>query len=237
MDKYNDVEFHSVPNDEECMVTAVKIGEIIDEPASTIRKWAEYHEDNLYIKKINGRFAYTQKSIKQFEFIKDLKKNKGMTHEQIKQYMSKHGIDSENFSTGIINPNDPFGYEVLSSAITQQMEEKLKDFMSKFIEYNTEFNKTMIESIRVDVEQTVQEQVKESMITIQNELDENKKLLLQQSEDNRILNNKLESIEKEIAVTKELNNKMDHLREVMQERKEEQKENNNKSFWSNIFKK
>lgn len=235
MDKYNDVEFYSVPNDDECMITAVKIGEIIDEPASTIRKWAEYHEDNLYIKKINGRFAYTQKSVKQFEFIKDLKKNKGMTHEQIKQYMKEHGLQYEKFSSGLINPNDPFGYEVLSSMMAQQMEEKLKTFMTVYMEYNKVSNKDMMESIRVDVEQTVQEQLKESMNSIQNELDENKKILLKQSEENKILTDKLNSIEKELSVTKQMNEKIDYLREAMKERKEENEEIKNKSFWSKLF--
>lgn len=233
MDKFNDVEYRPIPNDDECMVTAVKIGEILNEPASRIRKWAEYHEDNLYIKKINGRFVYTQKSIKQFEFIKDLKQNKGMTHEQIKQYMSKHGIETENFSTGVINPNDPFGYEVLSSALAQKTETKLNEFMNMFIQYQEANNIKLTESIKLDVEQTVQEQLKESMKDVNKQLEK-------QKEQNEILLKYVDSIQKEVSVTKEMNEKMDFLKNAMEERKKENELEVNEekqSFWSRLFKK
>lgn len=205
MEKYSDVEFHEIPKDEECIVTAVKIGEIIGEPASTIRKWAEYHEDNLYIKKINGRFVYTQKSIKQFEFIQDLKKNKNMTHEQIRQYMEKYKFSEENEISSLINPKDPFGYEILSSALAQQTEDKLKLFMNQFMTYIEEVNERNANRIKEDIEQTVQEQIKESM----------------------------KEIKKEISVTKEMNDKLDKLRLAMEERKEKNREN--KGFWSKLF--
>lgn len=231
IDKYNDVEFKEIPTNEECMVTAVKIGEIIGEPASRIRKWAEYHEDNLYIKKTNGRFAYTQKSIEQFKFIKELKQEKNMTHEQIRQHMNKHGIHYSRYDGGLIDPKDPFGYEALASAISQKTQNELKDFLSNFITYQEDNNKKLAESIKTEVEQTVQEQLEDSMNGIKQELE------LQRQENSK-LSNQLTLIQQEIAVTQDLNSKMDNLKQLMEERKKESEEQSkNQGFFSKLFSK
>ena len=200
IDKYNDVEYIEIPTNEECMVTAVKIGEILEEPPSRIRKWAEYHEDNLYVKKVNGRFAYTQKSIDQFKFIKDLKLNKNMTHEQIKQHMHKHGMQYSKYDGGLIDPKDPFGYEALSSAISQKTENQLKEFLVKFVEYQDHNNKELIKSITSEVEQTVQDQIEESMSEIEKELE-------LQKESNKQLSQQLSDVQQELSLTKETNQK------------------------------
>lgn len=230
---YNDVDYKSVPTDEECILTAVKIGELIKEPPSTVRKWAEYHENNLYIKKVNGRFVYTQKCVEQFEFIKKLIREKGMTHEQVRQYMSKHGTECGDYSNGIINPQDPFGYEVLSSAIAQKTENELGKFLKAFMQYQEENNNKQLERIDNALEQ--------SEIAIQ------EKLSLSEERINKSINEHIESLEKqnkaqyedllkEIAVTKDMNSKLDNLRDIMNQRKEENQKEEKKGFWSRLFK-
>jgi hypothetical protein len=229
IDKYNDVEFKEIPKDEECMVTAVKIGEIINEPASRVRKWAEYHEDNLYIKKVNGRFAYTQKSIDQFKFIKELKQEKNMTHEQIRQHMNKHGMQYSQYDGGLIDPKDPFGYEALSSAISQKTEKQLKEFLVNFVQYQEKNNKELVKAVTIEVEQTVQEQLEDSMSGIQKELES-------QREENKKLSEQLNSIQKEIAVTQDLNLKMDNLKILMEQRKKESEEQpQHQGFFEKLF--
>ena len=69
---FYDVPYHIIPNDEECVINASQIGKRIGEAPSTIRTWANQYEEYLYIKKVNGRFVYTEKSVIQFEFIKKL---------------------------------------------------------------------------------------------------------------------------------------------------------------------
>lgn len=215
MDRYTDVNYKEIPKDEECYVTAVKIGEILELPASTIRKWAEYHEDNLYIKKNNGRFSYTEKSIGQFKTIKELKFNKNMTHEQIKQYMSKRGKGFGEYDGGLVDPQDPFGYDVLATKISMKNEEMLKNFLSTFIQYNQEENIKMLETIRTEVSLTTQEQVKESMSTIESQLKE-------QREENKKLLDELEEMKKELAITKDDNNKLKNTIEDKLEQQSQQ---------------
>ncbi|WP_252251373.1 MerR family transcriptional regulator [Clostridium sp. VAP52] len=202
MNKYTDVNYKEIPKDEECYVTAVKIAEDLELPASKIRKWAEYHEDNLYIKKTKGRFSYTEKSIEQFRLIKELKFNKGMTHEQIKQYMSKRGRNLGEYDGGLINPQDPFGYDVLATKISMKNEQMLKDFFNTFMQYQQQENSKFIDCIRDEVSLTTQEQVKESMSMIESQLQ-------LQKEDNVKLNKQIEEMKKELALTKESNEKLE----------------------------
>ncbi|HBJ1650355.1 TPA: MerR family transcriptional regulator [Clostridium botulinum] len=212
MNKYTDVNYKEIPKDEECYVTAVKIAEDLELPASKIRKWAEYHEDNLYIKKTKGRFSYTEKSIEQFRLIKELKFNKGMTHEQIKQYMSKRGRNLGEYDGGLINPQDPFGYDVLATKISMKNEQTLKDFLNTFITYNQEENSRMIEAIRNEVSLTTQETVENSMSSIEIKLQE-------QQQSNIKLTEQLEEMKKELALTKEDNKQ---LKNTIQNKLEEQ---------------
>ncbi|WP_252224987.1 MULTISPECIES: MerR family transcriptional regulator [unclassified Clostridium] len=202
MDKYTDVNYKEIPKDEECYVTAVKIGEILDLPASTIRKWAEYHEDNLYIKKTKGRFSYTEKSIGQFKDIKEMKFGRNMTHEQIKIHMGKRGKNLGNYDGGLINPEDPFGYDVLATKISRKNEQMLKDFLNTFMQYQQQENSKFIDCIRDEVSLTTQEQVKESMSIIESQLQ-------LQKEDNVKLNKQIEEMKKELALTKESNEKLE----------------------------
>ena len=214
MNNFNDVSYKEIPTDEECMINAVKIAELIGEPASKVRKWAEYHEDNLYIKKVNGKFVYTQKSVEQFKLIQKLQQEKHMTHEQIKQYMKKHGLEYGKYSTGLINPNDPFGYDVLSTVLAQKTEIKLQEFMHTFMQHLEQQNIKFANDILFNVEETVQERIAESM---------------------KDVNSELQDIKKEIAVTKDMNEKLDFLKASMEQRKETNKESNKKTFWQRIF--
>lgn len=208
MDKFNDVEYRELPEDEECMVTAVKIGELLKEPVSTIRKWAEYHENNLYIKKIEGKFRYTLRSVDEFKFIQDCIRNKKMTHAQVKDHMKKHGTNYSQFDGGLLDPKDPMGFTALSASLALENKKQLLAFMNSFVEYQNENNQALIESIKKEVSTTVQETIEES----------------------------LKEFKDELSVTKDLNEKLDRLRESMEHRKDESNKNKKIGFFSWIFK-
>lgn len=154
---FTDVNFHNVPEDNECIINAVQLGKRIDEPPSTIRTWAESYEDYLYIKKINGRFVYTEASVDQFRFIKEMHRNKGMSHKQIADIISKHGFQYGDFNSGLVDPKDPLGYQALASAIAVENQKQLAEFLSRFVQYQEENNKLVIEKIKNEVALTVDE--------------------------------------------------------------------------------
>lgn len=231
MDNYNDVGYTNIPDDDECLITAVHISKIIEEPPHTIRSWADEFEDYLYIKKINGRFSYTNKSIEQFEFIKKLRREKNFSIKQIKDQLRIKGFHYEDNENGLINTDDINLMESIKVDIGIEVKNQLKDFLNMFIEAQQFENTKMINSIKTEVEQTVQEQIQESMSGIEKELQE-------QKESNEKLSQQLTDIQQELAVTHDLNDKMDNLKLLMEQRKkenEEKQEQESKGFLSKLF--
>jgi hypothetical protein len=158
----------------------------------------------------------------------DLKLNKNMTHEQIYQHMKKHGMQYSQYDGGLIDPKDPFGYEALSSAISQKTEKQLKEFLVNFVQYQEKNNKELVKAVTIEVEQTVQEKIEDSMSGIQKELE-------LQREENKKLSEQLNSIQQEITVTQELNEKMDSIKQSMEQRKKESEEQQPKGLFSGWF--
>lgn len=215
---FDDVSYVGVPDDNECIVNAVQIGKQLDLPPHIIRSWADEFEEFLYIKKINGRMTYTQKSVEQFEWIKAMR-DKGYGIKHIRDQLKLKGFTYENNDLGIINPNDINLMESIKTDIGIEVKNQLKDFLSDFIRYQKDNNEKLITQVKTEVEQTVQEQLDNSMAEI------NEKLQLQ-VEENKKLSEQLSSIQKELSVTQELNSKMDSLKQSMEQRKKEAEEQN-----------
>jgi glutamyl-tRNA reductase len=104
------------------------------------------------------------------------------------------------YDGGLIDPKDPFGYEALSSAISQKTENQLKEFLVNFVKYQDKNNENIIKSITTEVEQTIQEQIEESMSDIEKELQS-------QKEANKLLSQQLSDVQQELSLTKETNQK------------------------------
>lgn len=201
MDNYNDVGYMNIPDDSECLVTAVHISKIIEEPPHTIRSWADEFEDFLYIKKINGRFSYTNKSIEQFEFIKKLRREKNFSIKQIKDQLKIKGFHYEDNENGLINTDDINLMESIKVDIGIEVKNQLKDFLNIFMEAQQLENANLLNSIKTDVEQTVQELLEESMSGIDKEIQ-------LQKESNKILSQKLNDIQQELSITQDANKQL-----------------------------
>lgn len=256
---YNDVSFKAVPTDDECVVNAVQIGKMIDEPPHTIRSWANEFEDYLYIKKMNGRFLYTQKSVEQFEFIKTLRREKNFSIEQIRQQLKLTGYNYNPKENGLVNSNDVNFIESISADISIKLKNELGNFIAEMFAKQNDLTKEHISKIQTNIEQTVQDQLENSEKKINETLNEkianqtekiqediknnNQELLKEineQKEQNKKLLEYMDSIQKEVAVTKDLNEKMDYMKNAMEERKKENQlavNTEKQSFWSKFFKK
>lgn len=210
---FTDVNFHNVPEDNECIINAVQLGKRIDEPPSTIRTWAESYEDYLYIKKINGRFVYTEASVDQFRFIKEMHRNKGMSHKQIADIISKHGFQYGDFNSGLVDPKDPLGYQALASAIAVENQKQLAEFLSRFVQYQEENNELVIEKIKNEVALTVDEIVDDKFNEFKEEF--------------------IKEQQKEREATFKTMDMVSNLNAKLEERKEEY--NNKKGFLSRLL--
>lgn len=255
--KYTDVPYSSVPNDDECFVTGVQIGKIIDEPASTIREWAKTYRDFLYIKKINGNFKYTEKSIEQFKEIKEWRREKGYPSDVIKDILSKRGQGFGEYDGGLIDPKDPLGFDVLSGKIMKRNEEMLKDFSKALIEHISKRDEMMISQVKEETSITVQEvletyipKISDGMVnTIKDELATTKDEIIKLREENekaRLENQSLRS-ENEELLTREINKlkakvnrqseEIDNKEKELKAKDKELSEEKNKSVWKRIFNK
>ena len=204
----------------------MQVAQIVDEPDSTIRYWSKVFQPLLQIKTSNNVRKYTKTNIENLLFIKKLLKEDGLTVKQAMEYCSKKGFDNE---TGLIDTSNPLVIQTFISAMTTQMDKKIEHMQNQIIEKQQQMinnlNNMLIER---------EENLKENIIVTVDEVISEK-----MNEFNNTLDNKFESIQKEIAITKDMNEKIDSMRESMKQRKEESEKENQekKSFWSRLLNK
>ena len=167
---YTDVNYSKVPEDDECILNAVQIGKMVGESDYTIRLWANKHKDFLSVKKINGKFAYTQKSVSEFKFIQSLLRDKKFTHELVHEQLSKRGFEYEKYDSGLINPQDPLGFEALASQLAIKNGEQLKEFLVKFMEYQENFKTELKEELKSEIAISVDEHLEDRLNEFKNDI-------------------------------------------------------------------
>jgi DNA-binding transcriptional MerR regulator len=227
--KFDDVSYIRVPEDNECIVNAVQIGKQLDLPPHIIRSWGDEFEEFLYIKKINGRMTYTQKSVEQFEWIK-LMRDKGYGIKHIREQLKLVGFTNKDDALGIINPNDVNLMESIKTEIGIELKNQLNMFLNEFITKQELNNVNLVSDIKTELEQTVQEHLESSMKEINNKLES-------QIEDNKKLSHQLKEFKEELAITKETNETLNILRANMEERKKIKEEKNEKKGFLGWFSK
>lgn len=216
--KFTDVSYTELRGD--IYYTAVQVAEILNEPVTTIRGWAkdESFGDLLELKRDNGRRKYTKKDIDNLRFIKELL-NKKYSYEQIRELISKRGFNFGEYNAGLIDQNDPLGFEALAIKITQKQDEKLEIMQNSIIDNMNEFMIAFAEA-------------------------QNQRLNLALDEFNQSLDFKLEKHEKYIeSVIDEMemnqksrdNEMIDKLHRNLEERQKNQNEQK-KRWFSKIFK-
>lgn len=231
MDIFNDVDFTSVPKDEECILNAVAISKLTGIKASTIRLWGNMYEEFLYIKKINGRTVYTKASVNQFIFINDLIKEKKFTHKQVQEHLSKRGFEYAKYDSDLINPEDPLGFEALASQLMIKNQDMMKQFLMEFVKYQEDFKEELKSDIKSEVAVTVDDRMESNLNEFKDgfkeELKEDLKQEFQAYIDQRELDYKNRD-----------NEMIDLLKKHMEDSQRKFEENNvKKSFWSRIFNK
>lgn len=214
-ENYNDVSYSSVPNDDECVLNAVQISKMIGEPAHNIRLWAGMYEEFLCVKKINRRFVYTQKSVNEFKFIQTLVRDKKFKHEQVYEQLSKRGFEYSKYDGGLINLDDPLGFEALASQIMLKNGEQLKEFLMKFVEYQENFKKEMKEDIKTEVAIAIDEHMDTKLDELKSYIDQRELEYKQQDEE------RISMLKAHMEDTKKKNEEL----------------NSKKSIWSRIFNK
>lgn len=199
-----------------------QVANILNQSDSKIRYYTNVFDEILNIEISNKQRRYTEADIDKMRFLIELK-DEGMTIKQIQEYCQQ--VDFENSKEIQIKENNPLSIQSLAKALLEEQSKLMLEMKNELIKCHMD----MMEDLnnRLDIRD---DRLKEDIsITVDNVLSD--KL----DNFNSNINNKFESIEKELSVTKQMNEKIDHLREAMKERKEENEEIKNKSFWSKLF--
>lgn len=126
-----DVEYQEI--EDGIYLTAPQVAQKINDADSRVRHWGDVFGDLIGIERVNGRKRYKESDVSKFAFIKDLLDNKNFTHEQARVYLSKHGFQYAEFKSDLIDPKDPLGFQALASALSVEVDNKLKQFANELI--------------------------------------------------------------------------------------------------------
>lgn len=228
MADYNDVSFTVVPADEECIVNAVQIGKRIKEPPHTVRSWADAFQEFLYIKKINGRWQYTEKSVSQFQIIKSLRRDKDMSIQQIKELISKNGFHNISSTTDVA-AHDTFDIQYITTILTQENQRQMTAFMTTLIQQQNQFQHQLLETLKAEtsimVQDTIETSINEFQDTMCNILNKHENITEEVLSQLKYTNDKLDAQEqRDIDLVA-------HLRELSKDRIEQKHQPEPKKKW------
>ncbi|QDY27219.1 MerR family transcriptional regulator [Clostridium botulinum] len=219
-----DVEFQDVKN--EMYITAPQLAQKMNDTDTRVRYWADTFGDLIGIEKINGRKKYKESDVSKFLFIQDLVDNKKFTHEQIRTYISKHGFKYAEYDSGLINTKDPLGFQALASALSVEVEDKLKKFTQDITEKNTEQLAKFMQCIA------------QTNLETKAEIESSVERIVSEKLDKSVSEFKCYVDEKERQATSRDTEMIDMLKNNMEERKKQQEEleaEKKKSFWGRLF--
>lgn len=252
-EKTIDVEYQNI--EEDIYLTAPQVAQRVKTSDIKIRSWADpdVFGDLIGIKKINGRKRYKESDVYRFAFIKDLLENKKFSHEQARIYIDKHGFEYAKYDSGLVDPKDPLGFQVLASALSVEVHKELDDFkkditndiltqmddrLKKYIILQGEAINNTFSNTILKVDEVISEKLDDNLSNIKNHIDiKEEKSIQAQQENKKILD--------EVALTmtdiKETNNRLSEILEnpeILKELlKEQRKEENKKgSLWTRLKK-
>lgn len=203
-----------------------QVANVLNQPDSKIRYYTNVFDEILNIEVSNKQRRYTEQDIDKLRFLIELKQE-GMTIKQIQEYCQQ--VDFENSKDIQIKETNPLSIKGMAKALLEEQAKLISEMQQEIIKQQ----QAMIDDLNERLLER-EEQLKESIsITVDDVISE------KINEMNKNIDDKLDSIQKEVAVTRELNEKMDIIKNNMEERKKENqlKINTEKqSFLSKLFK-
>jgi vacuolar-type H+-ATPase subunit I/STV1 len=215
MDVYNDVSYIAVPRDEECVLNAVQIGKLIDEPPTTIRDWANNYANHLYIKKINGRFTYTEASVDQFKIIKILVRDKGFSHKQIKEHIERCGFKYSKNDSGLISPENQLPFQAVAESLALENKKQFENFLIQFVQKQQETQNEFFERMKIEnaitIQETIESELQKHIESIQDELKNTQEMIKKETKLHESMLKTHENFEKEQENHRGLIYKLKHI--------------------------
>lgn len=218
-----DVDYQDVGD--EVYLTAPQVAQKIKDTEIRVRHWAdaEVFGDLIGIEKLNGRKRYKESDVWKFAFIKDLLDNKNFKHDQARIYISKHGFKYAEYDSGLVDPKDPLGFQVLASALSVEVHKELDSFkkdlitevinqvddrLKKYIMIQGEAINDVFSNTILKVDEVVSEKLEENSKEISNKIDESTEKSVQMQQENKKL---LEEVALTVNEMKETDKRLKEL--------------------------
>lgn len=216
-----DVEFYDNDDDKEIRgeplyYNTIQVAQILGENDSTIRYWTKYFDDILKITISNKMKRYKKDDIEKLKFIRKLIREDGFTLKQVVEYCTEKGFDIEK---GTIDNNNPLAIQSFISAMTVHMDDEILSMQNKIIKAQEDMFKHMLE-IQKENNELIKEQIALKVDEVV-------------SEKMDYYFNKIDS--RELDKTNEMNEKLDNIKQLMEERKKESENDKKKSWIKKIF--
>ena len=162
-----DVDFEDIAkhiNGEPLFYTATQVAEKVDEEVTTIRFWAKRFNHLL---DIEGK-KYKKTDIAKLLFIKKLRREDGLTIQQVDDYCSTKGFDIKDIENAIIDGSNPIAIQAFTRAVMTEVDKRIDNSLNAFFDRFKElYNQSL--TIQQDINDKLQ---KEITTTIEGMIDE-----------------------------------------------------------------
>lgn len=197
-----------------------QVSHILGEVESKIRYYTKEFDGILNIEISNKQRRYVEQDIEKLRFIIGLK-NDGMTIKQIKEYCEEIDFNEENGIT--IKEDNPLHIQAVAKALMEEQSKQMELFKQQIIDLMNENIKQQVSAYKIMND----ELLKEVSITvddvISDKLDDFKQGMITEIESGFM---------KELEATREMNEKLDSMREIMESRSDRNKK---KGLFGRIF--
>ena len=228
MEDFTDVDYIELNLPDDIYLTAVDVAKILKIDVSVLRSWTkpETFENELNIKRVNGRRVFTKQDVENLQFIKNLR-DKNYQIKLIKEWVSKKGFKYAEYDGGLIDTKDPMGFNALAESIMSKNKEQLMLFVQEIIKenvnlINTVNNKIDIIDDRISKIEGYSRDTEELTNEIKNEVKEHKEI-------SNIVNKNLEKTNENLSKSIENNEKIEeNINKTLENNKKEMIEENKK---------
>ena len=212
-DNIIDVGFEEVKSDkdEKIYKTLSEVARLLNEPDATVRVWCNHFNEALQIERSGRNRMFKQKNIDDLLLVKSLIRDKGFKHTQVLEYLLKRKYGNENEL--VVTEENPLALKAISVALSEEIKPLLEAY-----------RETILEEISITL----------------TENDRNRKLELEEFKNSisEIVEKQLDFIDTKEQEAKDRDNEiLDFLKNSMENRQQNEKQDKKGGIFSRFFKK
>jgi DNA-binding transcriptional MerR regulator len=198
--EFIDVDFEAIArniNGKPSFQSTSQVASILGEKDSTVRFWTKKYKDLLDVEISNKNRRYKESDVAKLLFIKKLRREDGLTVDQVSEYCQKKGFDKNEIEKSIIDGSNPLAIQTFTTAMNVEMDKRFGAMQEKILELQRNLNEQLQETIVTTVDEVVSEKLDSAIDMVKVYID--KKELAAKERDTKLI----DSMKEDMRVTKE----------------------------------